>query len=74
MFDILLRVSEGQSWDQAILGVLPSRKGALPLKVSNDKTAIAANDELDKEPSSIDTVLLSKESVVCTDRVEKCAI
>lgn len=61
MFDILLRVSEGQSWDQAILGVLPSRKGALPLVVSNVDTDIKANDKLDKESSSTE---LSKDSVV----------
>lgn len=67
MFDILLRVSEGQSWDQAILGVLPSRKGAVPLEESILDTDIETNDNLDKEPSSIDTVLLSKDSVVCTD-------
>lgn len=26
VFDILLRVSQGQEWDEAILGVLPPRK------------------------------------------------
>lgn len=26
MFDILLRVSQGQEWEEAILGVLPPRK------------------------------------------------
>lgn len=67
MFDILLRVSEGQSWDQAILGVLPSRKGALPLEVSNDKTDIDTHDKLGEQQSSIDTVLLSKDSIVRTD-------
>lgn len=26
MFDIILRVSQGQGWEEAILGVLPPRK------------------------------------------------
>lgn len=31
VFDILLKVSQGQSWQDALLEVLPSRKGAKPL-------------------------------------------
>lgn len=45
VFDIMLRVSEGQSWATAIMGVLPMRKGAIALEnISND-------DDRQVEPS-----------------------
>ncbi|KAJ6638578.1 Farnesol dehydrogenase, partial [Pseudolycoriella hygida] len=34
VFDILLKVSQGQSWQNALIDVLPSRKGAKPIEES----------------------------------------
>lgn len=45
MFDILLRVSSGESWPDAILTVLPSRKGA----VARGAAAAAVADDADAD-------------------------
>lgn len=55
VFDILLRVSEGKSWQAAILGVLPSRKGAtaLPDGVETNTEEIICDTE---EASTIEPI------------------
>lgn len=37
-------MSEGQSWQQSILGVLPSRKGAIALPSSNENAEEVGGD------------------------------
>lgn len=36
MFEILLRVSEGETWQEAFLQVLPERKNAQPILSSKE--------------------------------------
>lgn len=45
MFDILLRVSMGESWQSAILGVLPSRKGA----VAKERDSASEDEKVDED-------------------------
>lgn len=68
VFDILLRVSEGESWDQAILGVLPMRKGAIALE-SSTTTSNAADTEEKTPVSSDETINDLKEESGKTEKV-----
>lgn len=51
----MLRVSEGQSWASAIMGVLPMRKGAIALDADpSDEADEKTTTETPDVPGSVD--------------------
>ena len=62
VFEIVLRISEGKTWQEAFLQVLPERKNAQPISPSGEKdTSDTCNEE--ENASSMNGELETEENI-----------